>query len=154
MKRSTIIATGATVLALSLVGGGIAWSKQDSESRANRMVERITKKLDLNDNQVAALTQAREQMKQTGVSLRGVLGLEPQAIASLIETETFDRAAALDLITQRTQAINDAAPGMVAVVGDFLDTLSAEQKSQLSERMQHRGKRGKHRHHGDRKDDR
>ena len=153
MKPSTIIATGATVLSLSLVGAGIAWSKQDSESRANRMVERITKKLDLNDDQVSALNQARDQIKQTGVSMRGVLGLQPQTIASLVEAETFDRAAALDLITQRTQAINDAAPGMVAAFGDFVDTLSAEQKSQLSERLQHRRKGGKHRHHGDRKDD-
>ena len=142
MKRSTKIIT-AVALSIGLIGGAAAIGKNrhNPEQRADRMVQRITTELALDATQSQALDVLRTQWLAAHQTVNG--GEKPlrKQILSMMTEETFDRAQALEMIVARTAAINEQAPDMVNATGDFLDTLSTEQKTQFSELMKkHRGR--------------
>lgn len=146
MKRSTKIISAA-VLAIGLTGGAATayaakhWGS--SEKRADFMVSYISEELELDATQVQALDVFKDQM----ISARQIVKRDDAKaeVMELISAETFDRAKALELISAKTAAVNEQAPDLVNSLGDFLDTLNSEQKSEITEFMEEHKGRHKHR---------
>lgn len=137
------------VAALAAVGiaaaSGVAIAERGDGHRGERMLERVSERLELDDNQRAALATLAEAMRETRELMRGADGdLRAQA-ESLVTAETFDQGAALGLIQERTAALDAQAPELVAAAAAFLDGLDAEQKADIAEFLEKRGGRG-HRH--------
>ncbi len=142
MKNFTRIATIA-VTTVGLAAGGLALADRSGGERGERMLERVSDRLELDDNQRAALdtlfvevTDMRELMKGDGNDVRA-------DIAALLSADAFDQGAALEMITSRTEAIQTGAPELVAAAAVFLDGLTAEQKADIADfAEQGRGRRG------------
>ena len=69
-------------------------------------------------------------------------------VESLLQEPSFNQARALEMVQQKTQTINEKAPLVVASLAVFLDSLSAEQKTELQDFIEHvRSHRGHGHHH-------
>lgn len=143
MKRSTKIIT-AVVLSIGVVGGAAAYGKHrfaDPEARAEFVIERISDKLSLDATQEQALTVLKDELLAKRSTMKD---LKParEDLQALIEADTLDQAALLAMVTEKTQAVNAAAPDIVSALGGFLDTLNSEQKSQILTFMDEHRERG------------
>jgi len=148
MKKSTKIIIAA-LTALGLSGGVFAYGKHSSwkmnpEDKAEFMVEMATKKLDLNESQRQNLDQLAADMVGLMQEVRASRESHMQDIQQMLAEPVLDQTKALQLIQQKTQAVNDRAPTVIASLALFLDSLNTEQKAELQSYMNdHR----KHRHH-------
>ncbi len=149
MKRSVKIVT-AVVLTLGIAGGAAAVGKHrfgDPVKRANFMVSYISDELELDSTQQQALTVLKDELLAARESMKGQVSGVHQEAGELIAAESFDQARALEMINNKTSAINSVAPDVINALGGFLDTLNAEQKAEVAEFVsEHRGRHGR-RHH-------
>lgn len=151
MKRSTKIITGV-ILTVGIVGGAAAIGKKqfgNHEKRADFAVGYITEQLQLDSTQEQALSVLKDQVMAARSVMHEEMGSTKSEMQELVEAETFNQAQALELINSKTSTINSAAPDVVVALGNFLDSLNAEQKAEVVEFMQkehHQGRRGKWRH--------
>ncbi len=149
MKRTTKIIT-AIALTVGLAGGTAAYGKHmfgGEGKRADKMVSYISDKLELDATQQQALDVLKTQMVSARETVKADRASMKEEALSLINAESFDRAKALDMINAKVSMVNAQAPEMVNALGDFLDTLNAEQKAEIAEFVEkHRGRHGrKHR---------
>ncbi len=80
-------------------------------------------------------------------------GMEKEEMINMITADTFDQAKALDIITAKTNTVQQTAPEIIGALGGFLDTLNAEQKAEIAKHMQkHRRHHGRYKHDDDRND--
>jgi len=141
MKKPTKIATVALTVT-ALAAGGFALADRSDGERGSRMLDRVSEKLELDDNQRVALdtlftevAEMRQLAKGNGDDLRGQL-------TTLVTADTFDQGTALEMINSRAAAIQNSAPELVVAAAVFLDGLSAEQKAAIAEFAEkHRGHR-------------
>ncbi|MBX3620863.1 MAG: Spy/CpxP family protein refolding chaperone [Rhizobacter sp.] len=151
IKRTLIGVFGASVLL-----GGLAacshhryghWGSEMSESdRAEmrtRMVERATRKLDLDATQKAKLTVLADTLAAQRKTMLAQGG-EPRAeFKAVIAGAQFDRSRAQALVESKTAAVREASPAVIAAMADFYDSLKPEQQQKVREFLDGRG-----RHHG------
>ena len=139
-----------TLIIIAILGvfavAGLAWAKHKGYCTGGdylqRASERISGKLDLNDEQNAklqGLTEALRSLREDWMARRTGLNAE---IGNLLATPTLDRDAAMDLLQERHQAMTGHKQGIIAAFADFSDSLQPEQRARLAEliadRMQHR----------------
>lgn len=149
MNRSTKIIT-AVVLTVGIAGGAAAFGKHqfgDMEKRADKITGYIAYELELDETQKQALNVLKTQIVTARQTVKADRSEMKQEAMALLNAETFNRAAALDMINAKVAMVNEQAPDMVNALGDFLDTLNAEQKAEIAEFVeQHRGRHGRKRH--------
>ena len=68
------------------------------------------------------------------------------AMQALVAGDKFDRTRAQSLLNEKLQAVQTGSPEVIAAMGDFYDSLNAEQQAQVREMMTKR--RGWMRHRG------
>lgn len=149
MKRSTKIIT-AVALTLGIAGGAAALGKHqygDPQKRADKIAGYISSELELDATQQQALDVLKTQMLTARQTVKTDKSAMKEEAMALVNAETFDRAKALDMINSKMSMVNEQAPDMVNALGDFLDSLNAEQKAEIAEFVEeHRGHHGrKHR---------
>lgn len=144
MKRQTKIILAA-VTAVTIASTTVVMAGGGHGKMGDRMISKITKKLDLNEQQATALDSLHSELRETRELMRGNLGADGQTLGDLLGAETFDQGAALEMITTRTTALQAQGPELVAAAAQFLDGLNAEQKEELSKHVgrfsERRGKR-------------
>lgn len=148
MKRSTKI-IAAVVLSIGVVTGAAAFGKHkfgDPAKKAAHVVSYIADELDLDTSQEQALGALKDEMLAAAEIMHKDGEPLKTDIQALMSAETFDQGKALEMITSKTAAINEAAPTLVAALGNFLDGLNADQKAEVLEFMDHKG--GRHGRHG------
>lgn len=137
-KLTKIIVTTLTVSSLAVGGAALA-----ARGDGSRMVDRITSKLSLDDNQAAALQTLADTMKEARTAARGE-GEGPRAqILEHLQGDTLDQGAALSALEARADAMRAAAPELVASAAAFYDGLNAEQREQVREFLERGDKRGR-----------
>ena len=145
MKRSMKIVT-AVVLIFGIAGGAVAYGKNqwdDIEKRSKHIISYVSDELELDSDQNEKLVTLTEQVMQTGKVFRSETESTQSNITALISADTFDQDQALEMLTSKTALMNQHAPDVLAALGTFLDSLSAEQKEEVLEFIQHkRGHRG------------
>lgn len=126
--RHTLIAAVVAVAGLATVSTSVLAGR--GEDRAERMIERVSDRLELDDGQRASLDLLAAELRETRELVRG--DTDPRAeLRNLVAAETFDQAGALALIEARTAALQAQGPELVAAAATFLDGLSAEQKADV-----------------------
>ncbi len=148
MTRTKKIVLGALISVVTL-GGLVSYASPShhfgkfggmNPERAERMVSRISSKLDLNEEQKLNLvnlkdTVLEQKQKHKGESPRDIL-------KTLMAEPVLDEAALLNIAEERTTAMNQAIPQVVTALATFTNSLSNEQRAKIvkfSERF------GKHR---------
>ena len=148
MKKSTKIIIAA-ITALGLSGGVFAYGKHNNwkmnpEDKAEFVIEMATKKLDLDESQRQNLELLAGDMLALMQEMRASREVQMQEVQQMMAEPVLDQSKALQMLQQKTQAINDQAPAVIASLALFLDSLSGEQKVELqSYKDDHQGN---HRH--------
>ena len=150
MKKSTKIIIAA-LTALGLSGGVFAYGKHnhwrmDPEEKANFVVEKATKTLGLNESQKGNLKVLADDVLALMQEVRANRDMQMQEVQQMLAEPVLDQARALQMVQQKTQAINDKAPAAIASLAVFLDSLSSEQKAELQEYMDDHRKHRRHDH--------
>jgi len=98
-------------------------------SRAERMAEHAAHHLDLSDAQRGHLSELLELMQSSRESLRGD---DPVAeLSALIANTRLDREAARAAAEKRVQSVQAGLPGLIEALGNFYDSLDADQQQAL-----------------------
>ena len=117
--------------------GANATPEQAAEWRG-KMVDRVAGKLELNAEQKAKLTVLGDKLHAQRLAVRGPA--DPRAdLQSLVAGSSFDRAKAQAVVQQKTEAVRAGSPEVIAVMGDFYDSLNPTQQAKVREFMQTRG---------------
>jgi periplasmic protein CpxP/Spy len=149
LKRIVVGALSAVVLvgALAACGHGGGHRGSESMSAENRtkmrekMVERVSSKLELTTEQKAKLGTLADAVQAQRAGLMGQA--DPRAeFASVIAGEKFDRTKAQSLINEKTAAVAKQSPATVTAMADFYDSLNPTQQAKVRQFMQER-KRGR-----------
>lgn len=151
MKRSTkIIAVtllvAATSSAVFAYGRQGPWNMNEQE-KAEFIIDRVSKKLDLNDVQTQSFGELTDTVLAIIVEGRANKEEHMQMVKDLLQEPVLDQAKVLQIVQQKTQMVNDKAPAVVASLAGFLDTLSPEQKNNMQEMLE-RHHEHKHGHKG------
>ena len=146
MKLSTKI-IAAVLLVAGSSGVVYAFSKHNDwgmspEEKVEFVTERVTKKLELDRQQQENFTQLAQTVAQIMMDARSSRAQHFTEIEALLEEPSFNQSRALELVQQKTQMVNEKAPLLISSLAVFLDSLSAEQKQELQDFIEHR-----HKHH-------
>ena len=139
--KKTII---ATVTLVSIAIGASAFAQRGDGDHHNRMMEKIGSKLDLDDNQNAALETFAAEMIETRQLMKGNSSDLREEMTGLIAADTFDQGKALTMINERAAALQANAPELVAAAALFFDGLNAEQKEKIQAFSENAGRRHRH----------
>lgn len=142
MKRNTKIAVSILTV-VAIASGTAAIARGSHGNMGERIVNRISDRLELNEQQTEALGKLQIEIRETAQLVRGNSANTAQNLTELVKADTFDQGAALEMITARTTAMQTQAPDLVAAAASFLDGLDAEQKEELGDMMQRIGKHGR-----------
>jgi Spy/CpxP family protein refolding chaperone len=133
IKRTLIGVFGASILL-----GGLAacshrhhgWSAnmnaEESAQFRGKMVDRVSSKLDLNEDQKKRLTALADKLHEQRAAMMGQ-SKDPRA-----EPQT--------LLSEKTAAIQARSPEVIAALADFYDSLTPAQQQKVREFMQQRGR--------------
>jgi Spy/CpxP family protein refolding chaperone len=108
---------------------------EDFASHQAMMLEHISKSLDLDAAQQAKLQALTTQLHAQHDKLMAP-GSDPHArLQALMAGNTFDRAGAQALLDEKLAAIKANSPALIAAVGDFFDSLRADQQQKVRDFM-------------------
>jgi periplasmic protein CpxP/Spy len=141
IKRTLFGLFGASILVGSLSacghrhhGGSMAqMSAEDSAKWRERMIERASKELQLDDAQKQRLGVVFDKMREQRNALVGSTTNPRAEMGTLIAGATFDKARAQALVEEKTGAIRGKSPEVIAATADFFDTLKPEQQQKVRE---------------------
>ncbi|XHS77678.1 Spy/CpxP family protein refolding chaperone [Burkholderiaceae bacterium UC74_6] len=109
----------------------------DGSEFLEHIVHRASRKLDLNENQQGLLATLLKELQTQRAAMKSGL----PDLKNLLAGESFDRTAATQMLDSRLDAVRAAGPGVIKAVGDFFDSLDAEQKQALRFVMRTRSRR-------------
>lgn len=119
-------------------------SAEDQAELETKMVDRISGKLDLNEDQKKRLVVVADKMQEQRLALMGKS--KPRAdLQALIAGPKFDVEKAQGLINDKVGAVTAKSPEVLAAFGDFYDHLTPEQQTKVRDFMNKRrgwGNRG------------
>lgn len=101
----------------------------DETSFADRLAAKLSRRLDLNDDQQARLQTLLLALRQQRQALRREALF--QDITGLLAGSTLDRAATRQLVDERLATAQAAVPALIDALADFYDALDAEQQQAL-----------------------
>ncbi|RZS57024.1 Spy/CpxP family protein refolding chaperone [Sphaerotilus mobilis] len=144
-------------------------SDADHQKMRDRMVERATRELKLDDAQkqrLGKLMDTLQAQRQAMHAAGSAAGAAPKAgdtakpagprqdLQALIAGNRFDKAKAQQLADAKAQAIQKAGPELITAAADFFDSLKPEQQEQVRQFMARGPGRGGHDGHGGKHGDR
>jgi len=109
-------------------------------SHAEHVAERISGRLDLNDEQHDKLAVLLEEVWAQRAAIKSPDLVEQ--LGGLIQGERLDRDAARAWVDQRIAAVQAGSGPVLAALGDFYDSLDAEQQQVLRFMLRMRGREG------------
>lgn len=146
LKRVVWGVAGVTLLAggLSACGhrsgeqGGWMASAEEQARMQGKIVEKVGRKLDLNDTQKQQLVKLADALQTQRAALVQGSTHPRMEVQALIAGSTLDRSRAQALVTQKTQALQTGSPAVIAAAADFFDSLNPAQQQQVREVLQRR----------------
>jgi periplasmic protein CpxP/Spy len=149
IKRSLIAIASIGLLSSLAACGSHArhhgeWSAEQVTQMRGKVIEKASRKLDLNEAQKQKLGVLADAMLAARTAVRGTEADPRQAMKGLIAGGSFDRSAAQALLAGKTQEVQGQGPKVIAALGDFFDSLNPTQQQQLREFMDKSGRRWGH----------
>jgi protein CpxP len=144
IKRTLIGAFSATLLVGGLAACGhhrhhAGWqmSEADEAKFRERVIGKAARELELDAAQQAKLNALADTVKAQRAALRSGSGQAPRdVVQGLIAGAQFDRAKAQTLVEQKTSAVREGSPAVIAAFGDFYDALRPEQQQKVRDFLQ------------------
>ncbi len=110
-----------------------------------KFIERATEELKLTAVQQQHLAKVGDQLRSQRSALIGST-TDPRAeVQALVAGPRFDRARALAIVEEKSQALRSKGPDLVVAVADFYDSLDPAQQQKLREHSPLRRHRWFHR---------
>ena len=149
IKRTLFGLFGASILVGSLSacghrhhGGTMApMSAEDSAKWRERMVDRATKELQLDEAQKQRLGVVFDKMREQRNALVGSTTSPRAEMGALIAGDKFDKARAQALIEQKTGAVREKSPEVITAAAEFFDSLKPDQQQKVRALMERGGHR-------------
>jgi protein CpxP len=150
IKRTLIGLFGASIFVGGLAAcshrhhgwSGPQTSAEDAAKWRERLLERASKELQLDDTQKQRLGVVFDKMREQRNALVGS-STDPRAeLSALVSGERFDKARAQALVDEKTNAMRASSPQTIAALADFYDGLKPEQQQKLRDFMNRRGHGG------------
>lgn len=144
IRNSLIAALGGAVVlgGLSACGSHHASGPMSAERLAEKrghVIERVSRKLDLTEVQKQRLDVLADKLLAQRTALIGQT-TDPRAEwKALVQGDRFDRARAQQLLEEKTRAVTQHSPEVVAALADFYDSLNPEQQQKVREMTERRG---------------
>ena len=147
LKRTLLGVFGASLLAGALSAcagrGEHAWGGPMGEQRAAefrvKMIEKVGKKLDLNDAQKQLLGTLSDTLLAQRKALMGGSADLRADMQALVAGTQFDRSKAQALVEEKTAVLRSQSPQVITAAANFFDALNPTQQQQVRDFMQHRG---------------
>ena len=115
------------------------------EGRADWLTERVSRRLELDDQQRQQLGQLRDKMVELAGQMRSERPQHIEQAQQLLETPQLDRQQAYRLWEEKHAWLAVAGPALIDAFADFSDSLNQAQREELQQMIrQHR----EHRHGG------
>ncbi len=137
MKKIAVI-----VVSLITAGGiaiaGIAHAYGNPEKRAEKMIEKISDRMELSDYQKTQLVALKDTLMAMKDDVRETRSQTGQTIDELLSQPQLDQQRALQLIDQPMNTVKEKMPAVIAAFADFWNSLDSQQQAQLRERFYHR----------------
>ncbi len=143
MKRSSKIIL-STVLAIAVSGAALAFGSHHYfsgltvQEKSEMFTHHFSKKLDLNEVQQANLQALSSRAAEILQTIRQDHQSRDEFIDRILSDQALDQAAILQKINQKTVLVNEHAPELVGLLAGFVDSLDAEQKSELKQMIEKR----------------
>jgi periplasmic protein CpxP/Spy len=145
MKNPTLIRTLAlAMLGVATLSISACHRYRTPEERADKMVSKVSKELDLNEQQKAKLVAVKDAFLVARAQGRTEHDAMFDEALAMIGRERFDQAKALQLLERHQAVQRKGAPDVLARVADFHASLSSEQRAKAVEQL----KRFRDRMHG------
>ena len=106
------------------------------EDRAEWMVHKISKKLDLDDSQKAKLEDVKVELMQHHKEHRANKAEMMDKLLLEVQKPKLDEAFLLDMVNQHKARVEQAAPGVIDKLVIFHASLNTEQKEELVEKLE------------------
>jgi Spy/CpxP family protein refolding chaperone len=122
--------------------GWQAMSAEDASRMKARLVEKVGRKLDLDEAQKAKLGALADQLRE-GRNAVVASTPDPRAeLRKLVEGSSFDRNKANALVQAQIGALTTQSPALINAIADFYDSLKPEQQAKVRDFMARRGRHG------------
>lgn len=117
---------------------GMVISEEDSARFKARMVERVGKELELNEQQKQQLGALGDRLREQRVALVGKT-TDPRAeVQALVAGAQFDKARAQAILDEKTAAIRGKSPEVIGAAAEFFDSLNPAQQQKVRDFMKGR----------------
>jgi len=138
------------IFAASVLAGGLSACSSASHHQGpksaermaemrDKMVSRITGKLDLDGAQQLKLQALADALQAQRSALQGAQTADTRVqLQALVAGEKFDSAAAQTLIDDKMRAVQSHSPAVVAAMAEFYNSLRPAQQQQVRDVMQRR----------------
>ena len=137
------------LLGVSLVVGGLTACSSQHHHRGpmtaekaaemrERMVDRVSSKLDLDAAQKAKLNTLADRLHAQRTAVVGTAADPRAQVQALVSGDKFDRVRAQALVDEKTRALQQGSPETIAALADFYDSLNPAQQQKVRDFMQRR----------------
>lgn len=138
-----IFLIGLIGVVLMLAVGGVVYAKKSGycegpDGRISGMVERVSKRLDLNDGQRMKLVELKDKLASIRSEFQSSRQEGRRAMTELMSAAQLDQAKAQGLFEQFRDQASENSQTVIEAVAEFTDSLSQEQRTQVVEWMNHR----------------
>ena len=128
-KRTIIYMTGIALLTTSI----IACNRGTAEERGERMVQKVTEKLELTETQQARLSEVKNEFLEMRKTMRSNREQTQTDIQAMLKQPTLDRNKANSIVNQHIETIHSRSPAIIDAIGNFYDSLDDAQRAELRE---------------------
>ena len=145
LKRTLLGLFGAGIIAggLSACGGHhhghpMSMGEEDAAKFKPKMVSWVSGELELSEPQKQRLGTLADRLREQRLALIGKT-TDPRAeVQALVAGAQFDRARAKAVLDEKTGAIQNKSPEVIAAAADFFDSLTPAQQQKVRDAMQRR----------------
>ncbi len=139
MKKIAVIAISlVTAGTLTIAGMAHAFGYGDSERRADRMVEKISSRLDLNPTQIENLETLKTTVLAMREDMRDTRSEAGRTVEELLSSPQLDEQKAMQLIDKPMTQVKEKMPAVVSAFATFWNSLDAEQQAEIKEKFEDR----------------
>ena len=113
-------------------------TEERSAEMRGKMIEKVGKKLELNDAQKQLLGVLGDKLQEQRKAL--MAGTDPRTdMLDLVNGAKFNRSRAQAMVEEKTTALRSKSPEVIAAAADFYDALNPAQQQQVRDLLQRRG---------------
>lgn len=117
---------------------GWSLSDEDALKYRTKIVERVGSKLDLTEPQKERLGVLTDSLRAQAKALVGATSDPRAEFRALFAGPQFDKVRAQAIIEEKTGALRNKSPDVIAAAANFFDSLDAAQQQKVRDFMQHR----------------